>query len=148
MKRIDVCIYKNVMLHYFLQNTQQDIFVITLTLPMSSKYLIWIQETILKRRYHSCGLKLLGRHRTIICPWDYLTGNIYVICLIYQDLSIYQEFEKFYRRQTQNQKLLITYHKHSMAITTCNDSKSAELVFLYNITNSYVIALYCFSNRA
>ena len=133
MKRIDVCIYKNVMLHYFLQNTQHDIFVITLTLPMSSKYLIWIQETILKRRYHSCGLKLLGRHRTIICPWDYLTGNIYVICLIYQDLSIYQEFEQLYNLQTQNQKLLITYHKHSMASW-----------IVYNVIHTYVIALYGF----
>ena len=133
MKRIDVCIYKNVMLHYFLQNTQQDIFVITLTLPMSSKYLIWIQETILKIRYHSCGLKLLGRHRTIICPWDYLTGNIYVICLIYQDLSIYQEFEQLYNLQTQNQNfwLYIT------------NIQWLSLQFVYNAIHTCVIARYC-----
>ena len=92
--------------------------------------------------------KLLGRDQTVICPWDDLTGNIYVICLIYQDLSIYQEFEQSYNPQTQNPKLLITYHKHSMAITSSNDSKHAELVFFYNIINSYVIALYDFSNRA
>ena len=92
--------------------------------------------------------KLLGRDQTIICPWDDLTGNIYVICHIYQDLSIYQEFEQLYNPQTQNQKLLITYHKHSLDITTPNDSKSAELVFSYNIINRYVIALYGFINRA
>ena len=51
--------------------------------------------------------KLLVRDQTVICPWDDLTGDIDVICLIYQDLSIYQEFEQLYNLQTQNQKLLI-----------------------------------------
>ena len=61
--------------------------------------------------------KHLAKHicHTLSYPWDYLTGTIYVICLIYKHLSMYQEFEQLYNLQTQNQKRLITNHKHSMA---------------------------------
>ena len=77
MKGISLCISKNSESLYYTQNNKHDISVITLINHRKSTSVPkLIQETILKRRYHSCGLNCCAKTKNNtpfrLLNWKYI----------------------------------------------------------------------------